>query len=368
MFAPKSIVLAKVKGYPQWPAMVLEESLLPEFFLTKKPKLVKNSASIYPVRFFSDDTYIWIKESDIKPLNEEMIKSHLETPKRRKDKLLELAYELALNPLDMEAFVKYGSKGEPEEEEEEDEDEEEEDEQPQKKQKSSKTSKSSKSTKSTKSTKTSKSAKSSKSSKSKKESKPTPKPKPKTESPEPETPPDDDWGLEEDYDANYKQGNFIYNNLNDQINFQQTFPKSDTIVNNINTITKKFQSISDKLIPLLLSSDPIDESQVLELLHKLSDLNPPKAIIMKSNLFRVLVLTSRKPEETFPYEKIKNSITQWLQLALTLQVTENTLDDIQTPQAEKKLDTEPIEEKPHESNGKPELVNGHSTESVTVNT
>lgn len=34
-YQPTSIVLAKVKGYPAWPAMVLDESLLPEHISNK---------------------------------------------------------------------------------------------------------------------------------------------------------------------------------------------------------------------------------------------------------------------------------------------------------------------------------------------
>lgn len=41
-YQPTSIVLAKVKGYPAWPAMVLDESLLPEHISNKKPKSKTN--------------------------------------------------------------------------------------------------------------------------------------------------------------------------------------------------------------------------------------------------------------------------------------------------------------------------------------
>ncbi|EGV66657.1 hypothetical protein CANTEDRAFT_112378, partial [Yamadazyma tenuis ATCC 10573] len=59
-FSPTSIVLAKVKGYPPWPAMVLDEMILPDHILARRPKTVKlppkrknqGPVLILPVRFF----------------------------------------------------------------------------------------------------------------------------------------------------------------------------------------------------------------------------------------------------------------------------------------------------------------------------
>ena len=44
-YQPTSIVLAKVKGYPAWPAMVLDESLLPEH-ISNKTKIENQSSNI----------------------------------------------------------------------------------------------------------------------------------------------------------------------------------------------------------------------------------------------------------------------------------------------------------------------------------
>ena len=103
-FPPTTVVLAKVKGYPAWPAMVLEESKLPDHILSKKPKTKSSSslttpssrkkkstipAHILPVRFFSDDTYIWINTHDIKLLTKDAIQNFFtdSNKKRRRDNL-----------------------------------------------------------------------------------------------------------------------------------------------------------------------------------------------------------------------------------------------------------------------------------------
>lgn len=99
-YQPTSIVLAKVKGYPAWPAMVLDESLLPEHISNKKPKSKTNPPTsissptpqspskkkpsiIVPVRFFSDDTYIWINTNDLKPLTKQMIQDYFSTSSKK---------------------------------------------------------------------------------------------------------------------------------------------------------------------------------------------------------------------------------------------------------------------------------------------
>lgn len=120
-YLPTAIVLAKVKGYPAWPAMVLDESLLPSHILSKQPKSKSSTTSttikkIVPVRFFSDDTYIWININDLKPLSKEDIQKYFDNSnlKRKIDQLLHTAYELANDPPDMKQFIQYGSKGVPE--------------------------------------------------------------------------------------------------------------------------------------------------------------------------------------------------------------------------------------------------------------
>lgn len=155
MSVPGSVVLAKVKGYAPWPAMVLNPEVLPENVLSLKPK---HGIYFTPVRFFADDTYIWIKNGDLKELSADAILKYLEKhddssekevasttsttteplekrdseptepvtteaskpesakkvkKKSKKELLLLEAYKLANEPPSIEVFVKYGSSGEP---------------------------------------------------------------------------------------------------------------------------------------------------------------------------------------------------------------------------------------------------------------
>ena len=214
-YQPTNIVLAKVKGYPAWPAMVLEESLLPPHILSKQPKSSKSTTTstttttttvkkIVPVRFFSDDTYIWININDIKPLTKEDIQNYFKKSnlKRKIDLLLNTAYELANDPPDMEQFIKYGSKGVPEESSEDDEvlsipa---------KKKQKQAQSPK--KKTKDNKIKKEPIKSKPKPKSKAKPKAKPEPKPKPK---PVVVNEYDDDWGLDDFNKYDKYTGNYIY--------------------------------------------------------------------------------------------------------------------------------------------------------------
>lgn len=354
-FPPTSVVLAKVKGYPPWPAMVLEELILPEYITNKKPKSISGPKTksgkpiaILPVRFFSDDTYIWIKTSDINPLTVDMIEAFLSKPSKRKDNLLQSAYELAKNPLDMELFVKYGSSGKPPPEpepveemdvDEEDDEEEEDDgdggdgeEPPRKRKKPGPKSKGktlgSGSTESKKrgkpgpkpktGTKASKagtkasgaksgskaklSAKSSaKSSANTKKS--TTKPKPEPEEIDP------DWGIEQNIKDLYKEGNYIFENKSEQMQFQNEFPTGETISGDLSIKTKKFHEISHKLVPKLLDLTIDNETETL--LKKSLSIHFPKALVLKSKLFKVLVLTNRKAIDPNQRQLINDVLTQW---------------------------------------------------------
>lgn len=259
-YKPTDIVLAKVKGYPQWPAMVLDESILPDYVLKKKPKTMKippkkkNSPPAYviPVRFFSDDTYIWIKSNEILLLTTEMIDDFLNKPKRRKDNLLESAYKLARNPLDIESFVKYGSSGKPLPEVEyeseaysesinESESSLSDDDyggEPKKKKAKSVKAKSTRS-------------KSKPLIKQKKSAKGKPGPKPKTK-PIPQESDDSYWGIEEDFEDNYRQGNYIYEDIEEEKRFIKGMLPSDILTKQLVESSKQFDKASSKLISQLL--------------------------------------------------------------------------------------------------------------------
>ncbi|KAG7660590.1 uncharacterized protein J8A68_005856 [[Candida] subhashii] len=362
-FPPTTVVLAKVKGYPAWPAMVLEESKLPDHILSKKPKTKSSSSSttpsspkkkstipahILPVRFFSDDTYIWINSHDIKLLTKDAIQNFFtdSNKKRRRDNLLQKAYELANDPPDMELFIQYGSRAapptpEPEPEPVEEEEEEEEvevDETPKKRKKPGPKPK----------------EKGKAGPKPKDKAKPGPKPKGKAKpGPKPKQTPvvdpkkieadrkkqeekkllseyDDDWGLElVEYDS--KSGNYIFDSKREQIEFFNELPDSITIQTNLEKLSHKFQQIEQKLIPLLLllsdDDEGVDESDVLTQLKLLDALlnSLPKSVISKSKILRALILTKRKGSGEFG--QVKQRIDKILK-KLDIEVRENTAEEL----------------------------------------
>ncbi|CAI6664835.1 BAF_HP2_G0043920.mRNA.1.CDS.1 [Saccharomyces cerevisiae] len=187
IFQPTDIVLAKVKGFSAWPAMIIPNELIPDNILKTKPvsvhkgksgsdkkanedidadteseardreqseeeediedfgesednpekfiiytpvlKFRKNDTlkSTYCVKFFCDDSYIWVKPTDMKILTSEDCRKWL-SGKQRKNKKLIPAYEMAMrgkNGIDIWEFVEYGSYGKPDEEEYVEEEEEE---------------------------------------------------------------------------------------------------------------------------------------------------------------------------------------------------------------------------------------------------
>lgn len=158
IYQPTDVVLAKVKGYPAWPAMVVPTELIPEHILrtrhqqpTKRKSTgeedLQDDAPIeeeeededpshyivyssilkfrkfdspcqqYCVKFFCDDSYIWVRPADLKPLLVEDCQKWLNKPRNKK---LIPAYEMASrgsDGIDVWEFIEYGSAGKPEEEE-----------------------------------------------------------------------------------------------------------------------------------------------------------------------------------------------------------------------------------------------------------
>lgn len=359
-YTAKSIVLAKVKGYPPWPAMVLDYNLLPENIKTKKPKTVKQTknlkaVSVLPVRFFSDDTYIWIKDSDIKPLTQEQITEYLEKEgkRKRRDNLLKFAYELANSPPDMELFIKWGSKGEPEFVPEPEPEKEEEVEEPvTKKQKV----------------------------KAKPGPKPKPKPKPKAEpkargklgpksgskvttkvaeveekkgrsgsksastksaavkaapvkkvvkvEADPYDGYDSDWGLNE---AGDKEDN-VYQNSKQQKEFETQFPNAAEINEEFKENSIQIHKIRDKLCNLFLIEETVKESDISKELKKLKSLNPPSSLIKSTQLNKLLIAVLRRPVEKFEYNTIRKDISGLLGKWFELEIRPNDSEELRTPE------------------------------------
>lgn len=350
-FEPTTIVLAKVKGYPPWPAMILDESLLPEYIAVKKPKKVKQPAKrknakpieILPVRFFSDDTYIWIKNTDLKILNDETIQMYIDKHQtsKRKDNLLFEAYKLASNPPDMELFVEYGSKGKKavKKKLEEDDDleidmvddlEEEglEDEEEPEESVDEDFEASSRKRRKTNST-TLKKKTSGPKTKARAKGKVKTNGKIKEEISDPaEEGYDSDWGLSGlTYD--YEDGNYIFEDEDKQSDFTSEFPSVAEIQEKYNRYQKQFNEINSKLSTCLLIEEDVKEGEVLNYLKKLKSIKGlPKSIFLKSRLFKLLILLIRKPVESFPYKRIRTEVEGILRSWFDLSVDTLTLEEL----------------------------------------
>ncbi|KAJ2962940.1 hypothetical protein NQZ79_g2023 [Umbelopsis isabellina] len=114
-YAPGSIVFAKLKGYPWWPARIELDTDVPARVLKQKSR---SKGPLWTVFFFGSKDYGFFGADSIRPFDADAVERDLKA-KKFKTKDLELAVRQALDPslLDDE-----------EEEEEEEEDEEEEDE------------------------------------------------------------------------------------------------------------------------------------------------------------------------------------------------------------------------------------------------
>ncbi|SJM88595.1 related to ISWI one complex protein 4 [Zygosaccharomyces bailii] len=140
MYQPTDVVLAKVKGFPAWPAMIIPTELIPQNVLKGRQKELEDDTddedkyivhsellkfrkydgekSQYCVKFFWDDSYIWLKKADMKPLDAEACEAWLKNSRRKSKKLVQ-AYQMASrgsHGIDVWEFVEYGSAGKPDEE------------------------------------------------------------------------------------------------------------------------------------------------------------------------------------------------------------------------------------------------------------
>lgn len=135
-YPPGTIVLAKLKSFPPWPAIVIPDDLVPEGVASSKPKKPASSSGarssrasrsrrkstaaqsqtsqqdsrLWCVRFLRDDTFMWATANDISLLTKEQIEKFLsKNPKKG----IRSAYEMALDPPEVEEFIIYGSDGKP---------------------------------------------------------------------------------------------------------------------------------------------------------------------------------------------------------------------------------------------------------------
>lgn len=320
-YKPTTVVLAKVKGYPAWPAMVLDESILPGNIIRSKPKSRASSSSsktgsvtrILPVRFFADDTYIWINSNDISILDSDAIESYFiaSSSKRRKDATLENAYNLARDPPDMHLFVKWGSRAAPPEQDPLETltqpEESEVDAQVNKRQKRPPTK-----------------AQLALEKKLAREAALEAEAKLLAQY-------DSDWGLEEFHNYDRKEGNYIFDTASEQARvFNEEIQSAQNLSTKLKRDQSTFHKISKDLEHQLLNGD-FKENTVVNLLGQLEALcktQMAETVLTRSRLLRVLILTARKLQEDFPYKKTLQHVNRVLEKVLDLKVRRNEKHEI----------------------------------------
>ncbi|GAA6034486.1 hypothetical protein JCM8097_005353 [Rhodosporidiobolus ruineniae] len=92
-YSAGEVVLAKVKGFPAWPAQVLEHDKAPVKVLKEKPK----GKNINLVQFFPTGDYSWSASRDLSLLTQKEISAYLSSTNKKKGDLLE-GYRIAQDP------------------------------------------------------------------------------------------------------------------------------------------------------------------------------------------------------------------------------------------------------------------------------
>ncbi|WFD36476.1 hypothetical protein MCUN1_003355 [Malassezia cuniculi] len=132
-FKVGDVVLAKIKGFPAWPGIIMDDENVPSDVLEERPS--SKNRQLYTVRFFPAADYNWATARDMQRLTEADINEFLEkTAKKTSD--LYKAYQIARDPVawneeknkivkEHEEWLANGGADEEEEAEEEEEEEEE---------------------------------------------------------------------------------------------------------------------------------------------------------------------------------------------------------------------------------------------------
>lgn len=95
----RDIILAKVRGYPPWPSMIVDPETVPDAVTRERPSGKKSTW--YCVRFFPTGDYAWVVPKDMSKLKEHEIQSYINEPHKRSGDLL-AGYKVALDPTEWE--------------------------------------------------------------------------------------------------------------------------------------------------------------------------------------------------------------------------------------------------------------------------
>ncbi|KAK7050101.1 PWWP domain-containing protein [Favolaschia claudopus] len=100
VFDVRDVVLAKVRGYPQWPAMVVDPEAVPQGISRERPKNTKTA--VYCVRYFPQGDYSWLGAKELERLTEKEINAFVNDQSKKEGDLKE-GYKTALDPTAWEA-------------------------------------------------------------------------------------------------------------------------------------------------------------------------------------------------------------------------------------------------------------------------
>ncbi|KAI0708924.1 hypothetical protein C8T65DRAFT_203956 [Cerioporus squamosus] len=98
----RDVVLAKVRGFPPWPGMVVDPDTVPDGVAKERPNAKTKKGNWYCVRFFPAGDYAWVVPKDISRLQQHEIEAYINEPFKKNGDLLK-GYRIALNPSEWEA-------------------------------------------------------------------------------------------------------------------------------------------------------------------------------------------------------------------------------------------------------------------------
>ncbi|KAH9859001.1 hypothetical protein C2E23DRAFT_717222 [Lenzites betulinus] len=96
-YSVRDIVLAKVRGFPPWPGMIVDPDSVPASVAKERPNAKTKKGNWYCVRFFPVGDYAWMVPKDISRLQHHEIEAFISEPHKRSGELMK-GYRIALDP------------------------------------------------------------------------------------------------------------------------------------------------------------------------------------------------------------------------------------------------------------------------------
>ncbi|KAI0694270.1 hypothetical protein BC835DRAFT_1350247 [Cytidiella melzeri] len=93
----RDVVLAKVRGFPAWPGMVVDPDSVPSGVAKERPNAKSKKGQWYCIRFFPAGDYAWMVPKDMSKLQQHEIQAYIDEPFKRSGELL-AGYKIALDP------------------------------------------------------------------------------------------------------------------------------------------------------------------------------------------------------------------------------------------------------------------------------